>query len=284
MRSVDRAGLPQSLRRVLQAVRLGYRHLTAPWRVLPDLLILGQMRCGTSSLHAYLSGHPQLVPSIYKEVHFFDDGLRPGDDHYQRGGNWYRRHFPLRWHARQRPAFEATPSYLSYAPAALRVRQWLPHATLIVLLRDPVARAVSHHHKHWCSGREKLPFGEAIAAEDSRLAAAAEGLPREWARRYYGYRARGCYATDLRRWFALFPQERFLIMESGRFYADPLAAVNQVCEFLAVPPLPQLADPRPRSQSQGTPTATPAEIAALREWYRPHNTELYHLLGRDLGW
>ncbi|HLX39623.1 MAG TPA: sulfotransferase, partial [Ktedonobacteraceae bacterium] len=64
-----------------------YKEVTSPLRLLPDFLIIGAPRCGTTSLFYYLSEHPQIVPSTTKELHFFDD-------HYAKGMRWYRAQFP----------------------------------------------------------------------------------------------------------------------------------------------------------------------------------------------
>ncbi len=114
-----------------------YRRLTSGSRRLPDFIILGAQRAGTSSLYYYLSQHPQILPAVRKELHFFDD-------HYRRGLGWYRSQFPTRG-ARGTITGEATPYYLSHPHAPARIQRLLPQARLIVLLRNPVERAISHY-------------------------------------------------------------------------------------------------------------------------------------------
>ena len=108
----------------------------------------------------------------------------------------------------------------------------LPDAKLIVLLRDPVRRAYSHYWHERDKGRESLTFEDAIAAEPGRIdiaqARLADGaLERSHEHQHFSYLARGRYAEQLERWFALFPRERFLILRFEDLVADPLAVLNQ---------------------------------------------------------
>jgi hypothetical protein len=105
----------QQTRRRLNRLRLALRAPTAAMRMLPDFIVIGAQRGGTSSLFKYLSFHPEIVPSIRKEVEYFS---RYRGEH---GFSWYRSHFPLnttrtRAHAagRQLLTFEATPTYLDH--------------------------------------------------------------------------------------------------------------------------------------------------------------------------
>ena len=90
-----------------------YRQATWRSRALPDFIIIGAMKSGTSSLFAYLGQHPQLFPSSKKEVHFFDGGASADVDNYVKEQAWYRAHFPLRKHmSTDSKTFEASPLYI----------------------------------------------------------------------------------------------------------------------------------------------------------------------------
>ncbi len=123
-----------------------WRHLTAPFRVLPDFVVIGAQRSGTTSLYNNLVEHPQIASCIRKEVHYFDA-------YFERGSYWYRGHFPraaeLRRLARRHGApvltGEATPMYLFDPPCRRRLAELVPDAKLLVLLRDPVAREYSQY-------------------------------------------------------------------------------------------------------------------------------------------
>src|SRR4051812_20031887 len=135
------------LKKPLRRVQADYRHLSAPLRGLPSVLIIGAQKSGTTSLSSYLVEHPDMLPSLRKEVHYFSFN-------YERGVNWYRAHFPYTHHLRRGAlTLDATPYYLVHPLVAQRAAQLLPHAKLVVLLRNPVDRALSHYQHEVRGGR-----------------------------------------------------------------------------------------------------------------------------------
>jgi hypothetical protein len=266
----------------MRLVRGGMRRRTSRLRPLPDFLIIGGQRCGTTSLYYYLRAHPQVLPALAKEVHFLSL-------HWSRGEGWYRAQFPLRARkTSRRPApltFEATPYYLAHPLAASRAAQLLPEAKLLVLLRDPVSRAWSHYRHMVRLGLEPLSFEEAIAQEPIRLAGEVERLkadPHYDAVRYrrYSYLARGAYAEQLGRWLAHFPPDRFLVLGSERLLADPAGGYARVLGFLGLPPWTPSAFPLHTRNPKG-PSDMPTEIRRrLQEHFAPATQQLQQLLRR----
>ena len=255
---------------------------TASLRVLPDFLIIGAQKAGTTSLYHYLDKHPQIRTALAKEVHFFDYN-------YGLGENWYRAHFPT-YLEKWRGAFktgEASPYYLFYPHAPLRVKQILPHVQLIVLLRNPIERAYSHYQHQVRLGLEELPFEEALEQEPTRLLGEFENIILDdeyYSFNYqnYSYLARGMYADQLERWFRLFPREQFLILPSDEFYAYTAGAYARVQEFLHVP---KHMPPSFEVANDGTYAPMQPETRAwLAEFFEPHNTRLYELLNVDFDW
>ena len=278
----------RALRRLGRPARPLYDRIAGHGRVLPDFLIIGAMKAGTSSLYAYLAEHPQVMGAPHKEVHFFDH-------QHARGPYWYRRHFPTleEVKARERQSGhpvrigEATPYYLYHPAAAVRIHALLPAAKLIVLLRDPVARAFSHYRHVQRQGLEPLSFTEALAAEDERLAGTEEALlsgrcARMLAHQRFSYRSRGLYLGQLQRYFERMPAEQILVLRSEDMFADPQATVDQVIGFLGLEPW-RLRDAAARNQAPEGNTDIPGE-AELRRFYEPHNRVLSDFLGRDMGW
>ena len=130
---------------------------------LPDFVIIGAQRSGTGRLYGLLTRHPDVERASVKEVHYFD---RP--DNFRRGIEWYRRRFPARRRGSQRHITgEATPSYLVDPPVPERIAEAVPEVRLIVLLRDPVARAYSHFHMAYRKGNETRSFEEAVEEEQA---------------------------------------------------------------------------------------------------------------------
>jgi hypothetical protein len=251
---------------------------TAAARPLPDFLILGAQKAGTTALYAYLRWHPRITGPSWKEVSYFDR-------HYARGVRWYRGHFPLR--PRGRTVGEASPGYLFHPLAPWRVRETVPDAKLIVLVRDPVDRALSHYHHEVALGREPLSFEDALDAEEERTRGEAERMAREpgyfshawWDHTYV---ARGRYAEQLERWLELFPREQLLVLASEELAAETAGTYRRVLEFLGAPSHGLAEYPRVYRQEYAE-MAPETRRRLAREFAEP-NRRLYELLGRDFGW
>jgi Sulfotransferase domain len=243
-------------------------------RTLPDVVILGTQRGGTTSLFDWLATHPSVAPSTTKEVHYFDR-------FYANGDRWYRAHFPFKFVPRL--SIEATPYLLFYPPAPGRVAGDLPARTrFVVLLRDPVQRAIS---QYWHSCRlhaEDQPLDVALGLEEQRLAGQEDIVlagGESFAHRNFSYKARGHYAEQLRRWFDVIDRDRFLVMESEELWGGPRGPAR-VLQWLGLAgrdtPFPATNDaPRARLEEQ-------AVVADLRRHFAPYNEDLFELLGRRL--
>lgn len=239
-RDIARSNLtPRQLQNVAHR-RVAARAVVGSQRILPELVILGGMRCGTSSLYKYLGEHRHFAPSLRKETEYFSDL-------HDRGPTWYRGHFPLRATAAVRRrrglhtvGFEATPYYLWHPHAPARLAAELPEAKLVVLLRDPAERAVSHYVHMARLGFEKRSFEQAVAEETTSLAEDRDrifsdpGFASKWHHRF-SYVERGQYAEQLQRWFAVLPRENFLVLEAGELYADAQGVVDGIADLVRVP-------------------------------------------------
>jgi len=270
--------IPEPLRVVLRNAVWGTGTLTARLRPLPDFLILGAQKSGTTALYAYLRRHPEITGPAWKEVSYFDR-------HYRRGPAWYRGNFPLRAHGAI--VGEASPSYLFHPLAPGRAAALLPNASLIALVRDPADRALSHYHHQVALGREELPFEEALEREEERLAGELERMhddPGYFSHAWWNhtYLARGRYADQLARWLDHFPRERLLVLSNEELAERPAETYARVLEFLGAPSH-QLAS-YPRVYDRDYPAMRPETRLKLAVAYAEPNRRLYALLGRDLGW
>ncbi len=272
--------LRQSVGRCWRAALWIERHLTRRLRVLPDFLIIGAQRCGTTSLFRYLERHPSILPAAVKEVHYFDD-------RFPRGDSWYRSHFPLSLRMRGHQTGEASPYYLFHPHVPRRVAEILPSAKLIALLRNPVDRAWSQYHHERRFGFETATFEEAIERETERLAGEVETMLRDESHvslthRHHSYLARGRYAEQLRHWSRYVPLERMLCVKSEDLYDDARSVVARTFEYLELPPFE--AGDYPAHNAVSSTAMDPETRARLVRYFAPHNEELYGMLGRDLGW
>ena len=229
------------IRRRIAQLRVKIREPLGGFRTLPDCLIIGAQRSGTSSLYKWLGEHPNVAPSIRKETEYFTV-------EHHRGERWYRAHFPLqltraiasRRGTRPWLTFEATPDYLFDPRAPERVRGFLPTAKIVVLLRDPSDRAVSHYHHTRRLGYETLPIDEALAAEGQRLEQEWIEIERDpdyqaYSFRRFSYMSRSRYAEQLQRWFAIFPLDQILIVKSEDLFANPSEEFSTILDFLGLP-------------------------------------------------
>jgi hypothetical protein len=290
---VDRSTHPGRRRALARgygrSARLRAREVTAPLRALPDFLIIGAQKAGTTSLYAYLCAHPDVLPAARKEVHYFDLN-------HARGERWYRSMFPLRadLEVRARRAGhrvvtgEASPYYLFHPLAAERAASTVPGTRLVVLLRDPVQRAWSHYRHEVAAGREPLGFTEALDAEPGRLDGADDavraGGPPDLVRghRWYSYVARGLYADQLRRWLEVFPREQLLVLTAEDLFTEPRREWARTAGFLG---LDGAAPPTFRVHNPGTPDALdPAVRERLGATFARPNRDLAELLGHELPW
>jgi hypothetical protein len=265
-----------------------WRRATAFARMRPNFLIVGEMKCGTSSLYTWLLEHPAIGGYPYKEVLYFD--LR-----YERSLSWYQGYFPLAhfgWRVRHELAMEprigeASPTYFFQPGVAERILRFDPKMKIIILMRDPVARAYSHYQHCRRRGFETLDFEAALDAEEGRLADETERLrcdPLYKSRPllYYSYLARGRYAESLDRWQQLFAPEQVHTICSEDLFARPAAVLREVCHFLGLPS-DDFAYLKPRGQ-RTYDQMNPATRKGLADYFKTSNVRLYEMLGRDLGW
>ena len=262
--------------------------VSAHWRAVPDYLVIGTKRGGTTSLQQYLTAHPDVLePKAAKASHYFDVN-------HDKGWSWYRAHFPLQsWMDRQRAAGrpvvvgEASPYYCFHPLALGRIADQLPTARMIIVLRDPVERAWSHYSYEVARGNEDLSFADAIDAEPERLADAEARIlsgevkdDRHW--RLHSYLRRGHYEEQIGAVHRLFPPEQLHVVVSEELFAGPLDVMNQVFDFLGVGPVD---GGRFDAANANRKSALEPELRErLATYYAPHNQRLYEVLGRELPW
>jgi len=273
--------------------------LTAAWRPLPDFLLIGTKRGGTTSLYYDLLKVPQIVPMFpsarylpkaneTKGAHFFDSN-------FHRGLNWYRSYMPTTW-ARKRAAKrlgkrvvvgEASPYYLFHPLAAARAHEVMPDAKIVALLRDPVERTHSHWKERRRGDAEPLGFAEALEAEPQRLAGEVERILAEpnytsYPHEQQSYVAQSHYAPALRRWADLYGMQNILVVTSEDYYANQPAVVAEVARFLGLD-APAIEAGGHLNAAPGT-SMDPALRARLHAEFAADNAELQRMIGRELSW
>ncbi len=287
------AAAPGIVRRPIKRLFRGYGVVTSDFRPLPDYLIIGTHRGGTTSLHQYLQQHPCVGPNFPRVQNV--KGVRYFDENFFRGIDWYRSHFPTvayrrylrQLHGGPVVTGEASPYYLFHPAAAERAARVVARAKIIVLLRDPIERAHSHWKRERRDGTEPLEsLEDAIAAEPARLEGEVERILSDdhyysYAHENFSYITQGLYLDSLRRWLEHYPREQVHIEVSERFLEDPQAVYDRVLQFLGLPPF-SLRDAKPWNVT--AQRLEPDVRRRLSARLAPHNRRLEQFLGTELGW
>lgn len=283
------SGFPHPLKlRIWRTYRYA-RWLTGPLRMLPQFLVIGEQKCGTTSIYKYLVQHPQIAPSLEKELRFFDR-------QFNRGRFWYQASFPFQLYSqyvRKRHGYnlitgDASPNYLCHPRVPQRVKTTLSDIKFIVLLRNPVERAYSHYNMSVRHKKETLSFAEALDNEEERLGGKigqvrqGDDFESYYQFLHYAYKSRGIYALHLQQWFELFSRERFFIINSADFQTDPAKTLAQTFDFLGLPNWGKIVYDR---HNVGNYSALDGRLRqGMEQFFEPYNRQLYDLLERDFGW
>ncbi|MGC4110225.1 MAG: sulfotransferase [Nocardioides sp.] len=271
----------------------GYGRATSRARIVPDFLVIGTKRGGTTSLFNYLMMHPGFLglfprPRLQKSTDYFFKG-------YDRGEQWYRSNFHTqafrdRMTARlgyEPKSGEASPYYVWDPRIAQRAYDVNPDLKAVMLVRNPVERAFSHWQERTHNGVEPLTFEQALEAEDSRTRGELERMLEDplyysEAHDWYTYRSRGTYLPQLQNWTSVFPPEQLLVICSEDMYADVQGTVDRVSAFLGLPAY-QLPTTKTFNASKRLPMPEAAR-EELTAFYAPQIRELSEHLGRPLSW
>jgi len=219
-------------------------------------IVAGAQKGGTSALDNYLREHTELCLPQEKELHFFDTdrcfAVEPVD------------YAPYHAYFSPGPAHrlmgEVTPAYLYWPTAVERIARYNPAMRLIVVLRNPVTRAFSHWNMSRRTGREPLPFRQAIEAEEQRL--------------------RGFYTRQLNRLWRYFPRQQTIVFKSEELLREHTTVLARVADFLDIAPFPPLAEKRAEVREYET-VMSDEERRYLGAVFETEIGELERLLGWD---
>jgi hypothetical protein len=204
--------------------------------ILPNFLIIGAAKAGTTSLYKYLEQHPDIYMSSFKEPGFFAfegrqlNFIGPGTQH--RINKWsvtdinaYQELF--KEVKNQKAIGEATPLYLYYPQACDRIKYYIPEAKLIAMLRNPVERAFSNYVWAVQPGAEPITnFAAALAAEPDRI-------KNNWGPRWH-YKAQGFYYQQLKPYYDTFSSQQIKIFLYEDFVSNPQQVLQDIFRFLEI--------------------------------------------------
>jgi hypothetical protein len=174
--------------------------------MLPNFLIIGAQKAGTTWLYEKLRRHPEVFMPEVKELGFFSR-----DGSLGKSQEWYEGHFETA------PAIgEATPDYLYHPQAPRRIADTIPDANLIACLRDPTDRTYSHYWMNRGLGSVDCSFEEVVRRKQGQ------------------YVERSLYGEQLARYLSYFDRNQLLILISEEVFSNPSASLNHICSFLGV--------------------------------------------------
>ncbi len=265
-----------------------FRSLTSNSRILPDFIIIGESKCGTTSLYNYMIQHPAIKPALTKEINFFNWS-------YDKPQNWYNAHFPTKFKKKfsknvfKKPFLtgEATPLYLFNSQVPKRMFKIIPNVKIIIVLRNPIDRAYSHYHDLGVRlGGEKRTFGDAIRSELKILEEknyVITDYDGNFTDRLYQYVVRGIYLDHLKIWMDVYPVKQFLILKTEELEKNPSEILDSVFKFLSIPDYDKINFEKKHNVSKYEPMNEQSR-KMLKEFFKPHNKNLYKFLKQDFEW
>ena len=251
--------------------------LTASQRKLPDFLIIGVAKGGTTSLFSYLSQHPQIEMSRENEIHYFAK-------YYKKGINYYRSFFPFE--KSNKLTGESSPYYFFHPQVPQRIKKDLPNTKIILLLRDPVTRAHSHYEMmkgvDWVNS-----FDEAVTIENERVNLHHDRMKTDPEFKHnhhqaFSYIKRGFYYDQLQNWLKFYRLEELLILKSEEFFADPKKTLSRVYSYLEIDEIyPQDLTPQ---NTRSYNRLSKVDYDRYKKLFEEDGKKLVELLGQNFKW
>ena len=263
-----------------QLLKRHFFAITGPNRVLPDFLIIGAKRCGTTSLFTNLPEHPSITSSHHDNMGFFNDN-------FHLGVNWYRSFFTTKSHKRKIEkkigeclSFDTTTTYMENRTTAENVKKIKSDMKIIVMLRNPIDRAYSQFNRTKKDNVEVGKFEDIIKEEINELVNEKNSF--KIARNKSNYIKKGIYYEQLKPWFELFPRENIGIFPTEEFKIDSKKIYNEIFDFLN---LPLFTIKNNRIMEKGDYSPMKKELRDyLSDFYKEHNEKLFKLIGKEFEW
>jgi tetratricopeptide (TPR) repeat protein len=244
----------------------------------PNFLIIGAAKSGTSSLYEYLSQHPQIVPSLHKEINFFHQK-------FHLGLPWYYANFADLSKFSNLLTGEASADYLYHPIVCQRIYNFLPKVKLITILRNPIDRGISHYYMGKKNGEEKRDLATVIQAEIAVL----KSLPQDFdsianqIKTGPHYFQSGLYIYFLAPWLAKFGEDRLLILDYEDLKNYPADTMAKIYQFLGISNHP-LAQYKKYFVGEYQSEITDQQRANLLDVLQVHNHLLETRLEKKFNW
>lgn len=269
-----------------QLLKRHYFALTGPIRVLPDFLIIGAKRCGTTSLFYHLPEHPMISKSHHDNMGFFNDN-------FHLGVNWYKSFFPTIFVKNKFEkkfgkflSFDVTSKYMEDECTANNIKKTEPDMKIIVILRNPVDRAYSQFHVSVKEQTEQMNFEDAVSKEIEKLKIEFNEKSDEKLKKFplenFHYIKKGLYAMQLKSWFRIFHRENILVLSTEEFEKNQDKIYKKIFNFLEIDDFK--IKNQERMQKGHYPPMNTNIRNVLLDFFKPHNDELFSLIGEKFDW
>jgi len=272
--------LTNTLRKIRYNLKRHVYGITAPLRVLPDFIVIGFGKAGTTTLYHYLSEHPCIMKSSHDHLGFFDSN-------FKLGLNFYKSFFPsifskifLLYTKKYFMTYDVTASYIRCPLCAQRIFKTLPKIKLIIICRNPVDVAYSYFY-NYTSLRAGLSFEEAIKKEikiHENEKKKSKNYPIDLLET--SFLAKGMYAEQIKIWCDLFPKNQLLFIND--LAQNPIKTFNEIFDFLN---LRQYSIQNFEKQNVSKYTPMKEETRKfLNDFYKPYNENFFHLINQQFDW
>ena len=281
------AGEHRQLYRIIY-YQLIQRHIfaiTGFIRVIPDFLVIGAKRCGTTSLYQHLPEHPCISKSPHDNMGFFNDN-------FHLGVNWYKSFFPTTFTRKKIKskfgnflAFDVTTKYMEEESTANNVYQTKPNMKIIIILRNPVDRAYSQYHLSVRQTAERRSFEDVVEENMNRLNKESHehyGRKPKFSVEEDNHLKKGLYALQLRYWLKIFPRENILIVSAEEFESNQQIIYNKIFEFLNISKF-EVKNTKKMEKGNYPPMKSETRNLLL-DYFRSHNHELFELINIKFDW
>ena len=269
------------------SLKSAYRIVTNQIRVLPDFVVIGSSKSGTTSLHYYLIQHPSIIAE--RNVHFFEYI-------HTNSIEWYRAHFPTKAYKNFKKIIrkeklivgEQTATYLFHPLVPKRIHATMPNVKLIVILRNPVDRAYSNYQHQVKEGIEKRTFEDAIKSELKRIEISKKEpeykINNDDFNNHviFSYLRHGIYVDFIKAWMEFFTKDQFLILPTYELDNNHVKFLKQVFNYLNVPNFKIKSLERQNVGEYKKLDKSTRQF--LIDYYRSHNERLFKLLGKKFDW
>jgi len=257
----------------------GMAGITASSRVLPDFIIAGTVRSGTTSLYYNICEHPSVLEAAYDEIGFFDSN-------YNLGIDWYRSMFPthkeieiVRKNSGYAITGEDTPFYFWKKEACEKIFESLPNIKIIIIFRNPVDRAYSNYNLGVRENTEKLTFEDAI---DDEIEFLKNHTYRETVDSRRSYLTKGMYENQIKPWLDIFPRKQIHLLSTECMEKNPQETLMKIFEFLEIPAY-SIKNPQKQKFAKYEKMNEKTRKKLL-EFFKPHNENFFKIIEERFDW